>query len=73
MTAAKIGNEENEVKVSTEEEKEAAVSNEEEKEESDANMNPGSPLPNSMPNRYGCNRTPSQSTARQGQDDKEIT
>ncbi len=37
--------------MSAEEEKEAAVSNEEEKEESDANMNPGSPLPNSTPKK----------------------
>jgi hypothetical protein len=52
MTAAKIGNEENEViKVSAEEEKEATVSNEEENEESDTNMNPGNPLPNSTPKK----------------------
>jgi hypothetical protein len=47
MTAPKTCNEENEAKVSSEGEKEATVSNEEEKEEDDANMNPGSPLPNS--------------------------
>lgn len=51
MTAAKICNEENKAKVSSEGEKETTVSNEEEKEEDDANMNPGSPLPNSMPKK----------------------
>ena len=51
MMAAKTCNEENEAKVSIEGETEATVSNEEEQEEDDANMNPGSPLPNSTPKK----------------------